>query len=67
MQDHIEHAKNFMLNVSPRWNALRSYEELKIHNIDKELHSYLEKNSIYKDNEAWIESLTKYMTLYEKR
>ncbi len=65
LEDHIEHAKNFMLNVSPIWNGLRSYQELKVHDIDKELHTHLEKNSVYMNNEAWIESLTKYMTLYE--
>jgi uncharacterized protein YbcC (UPF0753/DUF2309 family) len=65
LEGHIEHAKNFMLNVSPIWNGLRSYQELKVHDIDEELHTHLEKNSIYMDNDAWIESLTKYMTLYE--
>jgi uncharacterized protein len=65
LEKHIEHAKNFMLNVSPLWNGLRSYEELKVHDIDKELHTYLEEDSIYKDYEAWIASLTKHMTLYE--
>ncbi len=29
------------------WNSLRSYEELKVNEIDEELHTYLEENSIY--------------------
>ena len=65
LAEHIEHAKNFMLNISPLWSGLRSYKELKTHDIDEELHAHLEKNSIYNDNEKWIASLTKHMTLYE--
>ncbi|HHS92240.1 MAG TPA: DUF2309 family protein, partial [Campylobacterales bacterium] len=33
--------------------------------MDEALHSYLEENAIYQDTDAWIESLTKHMTLYE--
>jgi len=65
LEGYIEDAKDFMLNVSPLWNGLRSYQELKVHKIDEELHAHLEENSIYKDNEAWVKSLTKHMTLYE--
>jgi len=65
LKKHISDATKFMLDVSPLWNGLRSYEELKVYDIDEELHTYLEENSIYKDNEAWIASLTKHMTLYE--
>lgn len=62
---YLEDAKSFMLHISPKWQGFRSYEELKIQEIDNELHSYLENNSIYMDTEAWIKSLTKNMTLYE--
>jgi uncharacterized protein YbcC (UPF0753/DUF2309 family) len=62
---YLEDAKTFMLKVSPKWQGLRSYEELKVQSIDDELHTYLENNSIYMDTEAWIKSLTKHMTLYE--
>lgn len=65
LEDHIEQAKHFMLEVSPLWNGLRSYQELKVYKIDETLHAYLDENSIYKDNDAWIKSLTKHMTLYE--
>ena len=65
LSEHITDAMKFMLEISPLWNALRSYEALKIHEIDEELHSHLEKNSIYMDTDAWINSLTKHMTLYE--
>lgn len=64
-KDYATHAKTFMLEVSPLWDSLRSYEELKINEIDKELHSYLEDDSIYMNKELWIASLTKSMTLYE--
>ena len=58
-------AKTFMLEISPLWDSLRSYEELKVNDIDESLHSYLEGNSIYLHKEQWIASLTKHMTLYE--
>ncbi len=60
-----EEAKEFMLKVSPLWNSLRNYEELKIANIDEELHAHLEENSDYLQKEKWIQRLTTYMTLYE--
>ncbi len=65
LERYLEQAKTFMLEVSPLWNSYRSYEDLKINEIDETLHSYLEENAIYKDEEAWIASLTKNMTLYE--
>ncbi len=65
LERYLEQAKTFMLEVSPLWNSYRSYEALKINEIDETLHSYLEENAIYKDAEAWIASLTKNMTLYE--
>ncbi|MCF6244197.1 MAG: DUF2309 domain-containing protein [Sulfurovum sp.] len=58
-------AKEFMLDISPKWDSFRSYEELKINDIDDTLHTYLEENSIFMDKEAWIQSLTKNLTLYE--
>lgn len=63
--EHLEEAKTFMLKVSPLWRGLRSYEALKVNEIDEELHSYLEEDSIYLDSDKWIASLTKHMTLYE--
>ena len=65
LERYLEQAKTFILEVSPLWNSYRSYEALKINEIDETLHSYLEENAIYKDEEAWIASLTKNMTLYE--
>jgi len=65
LESYAEEAKTFMLEVSPKWNGLRSYEELKVHEIDEELHTYLEDNSIYMHTDKWIASLTKHMTLYE--
>mgnify|MGYP000344726345 CR=1 FL=1 len=64
-ESNLEKAKKFMLETSPIWNGLRSYEELKVHEIDEVLHTYLEENSIYMNTDAWIESLTEHMTLYE--
>lgn len=59
LENHISEAKKFMLEVSPLWDSYRSYEDLKINEIDEELHTHLEKNAIYINNE------TKNMTLYE--
>jgi len=61
----ISEATTFLLETSPTWNSLRNYEALKINNIDEELHTYLEQDSIYMNKEAWIKSLTKHMTFYE--
>ena len=65
LEAYLEEAKTFMLNVSPLWNSLRSYEALKVNDIDQDLHAYLEKCATYDDTDLWIESLTKHMTLYE--
>jgi len=65
LENYASEAKTFMLEISPLWDSYRSYEDLKINEIDEELHTHLEKNSIYMNNEAWIESLTKHLTLYE--
>ena len=59
LENHLDEAKKFMLEVSPLWDSYRSYEDLKINEIDEELHTYLEKNSVHISNE------TKHMTLYE--
>ena len=59
LEKHITEAKKFMLEISPLWDSYRSYADLKVNEIDKELHTYLEKNSIHISNE------TKNMTLYE--
>jgi len=61
----LQEAKAFMLNVSPLWNGLRNYEALKVNEIDKELHNYLEARSPYQDTDKWLDTLTKHMTLYE--
>ncbi len=47
LEKHAKDAKTFMLEISPLWNSLRSYEDLKVNEIDEELHTYLEENSIY--------------------
>ncbi|RLA57885.1 MAG: DUF2309 domain-containing protein, partial [Epsilonproteobacteria bacterium] len=65
LENYANSAKTFMLEISPLWESFRSYEDLKINDIDEELHTYLEKKSIYIHKEAWIESLTEHMTLYE--
>ena len=65
LENYASSAKTFMLEISPQWNSFRSYEELKINDIDEELHTYLEEKSIYLNTEAWIESLTKHMAFYE--
>ena len=65
LETHIKEAQKFMLELSPKWNSLRNYEALKVNEIDEELHTYLEENSIYKNYDDWIASLTKNLTLYE--
>ena len=65
LETFSDEAKTFMLEISPKWNGLRSYEELKINEIDEDLHTYLEENSLYMNKEAWVEKLTTHMTFYE--
>ena len=65
LEKYASQAKTFMIEISPLWNSYRSYEDLKMNKIDKDLHTYLEENSIYMNNEVWIEALTRHMTLYE--
>ncbi|MDQ7047161.1 MAG: Na-translocating system protein MpsB [Sulfurovum sp.] len=65
LEDYASAAKTFMLDISPKWNSLRSYEDLKVNDIDETLHTFLEEESIYLKKEAWIESLTEHLTLYE--
>jgi uncharacterized protein YbcC (UPF0753/DUF2309 family) len=65
LENYLEVAKKFMLEVSPLWHSFKNYEALKVHEIDETLHTHLEKNAIYTHTEAWIASLTKHMTLYE--
>jgi len=65
LEKYLPQAKIFMLEVSPLWESLRSYEELKINEVDETLHTYLEENSIYANKEKWLETLTHNMTFYE--
>jgi len=63
--DYCNQAKKFMLEISPIWDSLRSYEDLKVMKVDEDLHTYLEDNSIYMNTDKWLKSLTKHLTLYE--
>ncbi|CAA6811782.1 MAG: Hypothetical transmembrane protein coupled to NADH-ubiquinone oxidoreductase chain 5 homolog [uncultured Sulfurovum sp.] len=65
LEKYVEEAKTFMLEVSPLWDSYRSYEELKVNDIDEELHAYLEETCTCMQRDTWIEKLTKHMTLYE--
>ena len=65
LENYLEQAKAFLLDVSPSWKSLRSYEALKVETIDNPLHTHLKANSLYMDTSAWVASLTKNMTLYE--
>ncbi len=65
LEKYLSEAKTFILEISPLWNSLRNYEELKINEIDEPLHNYLEENSIYTNEEKWLDSLTHNMTFYE--
>ena len=65
LEKYIKEAKTFMLEVSPLWDSYRSYEELKVNDIDEELHTYLEETCTCMQRDTWVEKLTKHMTLYE--
>jgi uncharacterized protein YbcC (UPF0753/DUF2309 family) len=65
LEQFEKEAKTFMLEISPKWESLRSYEELKLNEIDETLHTYLEEDSIYFNKETWVKKLSNQMTLYE--
>ena len=65
LEAYKSEAKTFMLELSQAWNGLKSYEALKINEIDEELHAHLKEKSIYFDKQAWIKELTTQMTFYE--
>lgn len=61
----LEFAKQFLMEVSPKWSSLRIEFISKKEKIDSALFSYLKKNSVYSDEKAWLDQLIKHMTLYE--
>lgn len=61
----LEFAKQFLMEVSPKWGSLRIEFLSKNEKIDDELYTHLHKNSIYYDEKAWLNKLVKHMTLYE--
>ncbi|MDF1881700.1 DUF2309 family protein [Sulfurimonas sp. MAG313] len=61
----LEFAKKFLMEVSPQWASLRIEFISKKEKIDLELYDYLEANSLYTNDEAWIQKLIEHMTLYE--
>jgi len=65
LEAYKSEAKTFMLELSQAWKGLKSYEALKINEIDDELHAHLKEKSIYFDKQAWIKELTTQMTFYE--
>ena len=58
-------AKQFLMEVSPKWNSLRIKFLSQPEEINAELYTHLQENSIYVDDKAWVEKLLKHMTLYE--
>ncbi|MDQ7042635.1 MAG: Na-translocating system protein MpsB, partial [Sulfurimonas sp.] len=61
----LEFAKKFLMEVSPQWSSLRVELISKKEKIDDELYSYLQKKSLYSNEQAWLAKLTTHMTLYE--
>ncbi|MDF1875117.1 DUF2309 domain-containing protein [Sulfurimonas sp. SAG-AH-194-I05] len=61
----LDLAKHFLMEVSPQWNELRIQFFHKQEEIDTDLYTHLEKNSIFSDDKAWLQKLIKHMTLYE--
>ncbi len=61
----MEFAKKFLMEVSPQWRSLRIEFISKKEEIDSALFSHLKEHSIYDDEKAWLNKLTKHMTLYE--
>jgi len=61
----LELAKQFLMEVSHQWSSLRVQFLHKKEKIDEDLYKYLQENSIFANEEAWLSKLTKHMTLYE--
>ena len=61
----LEFAKKFLMEVSPQWSSLRIEFISKKEKIDEELYAYLQENSIFNDEKAWLDKLLDHMTLYE--
>ncbi len=61
----MEFAKKFLMEVSPQWSSLRIEFISKKEEIDTRLFTHLKENSVYADEKAWLQKLTKHMTLYE--
>lgn len=61
----LEFAKTFLLEVSPNWSREKIRYLYKDEKIDYALFLHLQKQSIFYDEKAWLDQLTKHMTLYE--
>lgn len=61
----LSFAKKFLMEVSPQWASLRVEFISKKEEIDNSLYSYLKETSVYSDEKAWLDKLSKHMTLYE--
>jgi hypothetical protein len=61
----LEFAKRFLMEVSPQWSSLRIRFLYKEEKIDYALYLQLQANSIYFNEDAWLQQLIKHMTLYE--
>lgn len=65
LETDLEFAKRFLMEVSPQWNSLRIRFLYKEEKIDYALYLKLQANSIYFNEEAWLQQLMEHMTLYE--
>ncbi len=62
---HFHDARNFLIEVSPRWESFRSYKHLSKINVDKDLYEYLKRESSFKSLDSILEKTTKYLSFYQ--
>jgi uncharacterized protein YbcC (UPF0753/DUF2309 family) len=66
LEEQTEEAKKFLMEVSPKWESLRSYKKLEKVTLDTQLLTHLKEKCLYKtDKEAYTSKLLAHMTLYE--
>ncbi len=64
LSKYFHEARTFLIEISPRWESLRSFKNSENVNIDEELLKYLKLHTHFKDTETIISSYTKYLPFY---
>ena len=65
LSKYFHEARTFLIEISPRWESYRSYKYLNEITPEEKLVKFLKTQSMYKDLDSLVESLTKFMTFYE--